>query len=544
MNHRIIAPLFTFALISSAASHVRAGDERFAVIVMVTDNEIVFDHGTKSGVKTGDKVELYRTITVHHPISGKKITDKFPIGQVRVDQASELLAIIKNSKKLLHPPKVGDLVMLPGEITTSFKKVEPAADKAKPAATVASVPAETDPETIALQATFEKSIGKSIDQRLAAYRVFLTTYPKGRYAPLVSEESAWLTRIGMSLAQTPETSDSAKSGDQAATKTKIVHQELDGLEVSDEAQVVIAVVPPELAVKANLFLRFKGDKGYDELPMTRDGAYYYRAHIPSKYVEKKGAFSYFVELVTAGGEALAAVGSAASPVTVRVAEPIVDRIRRKNRSVTRATFEYVNFDMDSSVDDEYWNFEADFFYRIFRFLYGVRVGAGFFNGTGGRLKAIEASSDNNQNLGAIYGYIEGEFEVVPLFHFMVRALAGNQRDPESSESESSGVFGLEGGIRIGEELNTNLVLAGALFQDIGYEARIALEINRFPKIPIMIEGLVTSFPVQDSDLGLRLVVGTGYRITDWLAVLARGSWNARTIKHTGFGGGASVALSW
>jgi hypothetical protein len=79
---------------------------------------------------------------------------------------------------------------------------------------------------------------------------------------------------------------------------------------------------------------------------------------------------------------------------------------------------------------------------------------------------------------------------------------------------------------------------------VGYEGRLAFTIGVLKKIPIVVEGIVTDYPVADSDLGLRLVIGAGYRFTDWLAVLARGSWNARTITHSGFGGGATLALSW
>ena len=81
-------------------------------------------------------------------------------------------------------------------------------------------------------------------------------------------------------------------------------------------------------------------------------------------------------------------------------------------------------------------------------------------------------------------------------------------------------------------------------KDVGYEARLALTIGVLEKVPIFFEGVVTDFPVKESDHGLRLVLGTGYRFTDWLAILARGSWNARSINHMGFGGGGTLSLSW
>ncbi len=507
----------------------------FAVVVMVSEKEIVFDRGTEAGVKAGDKVVLYRTLTVHHPLSGEKITDKFPIGEVRVAESSELLSIIKNSKRLSHAPKAGDLVLVSPQ-----KPAKPALQPKAVVVQQVQTPCPTVPaagmtdEMKALHSAYLKSLGRSIDRRIWVYEQFVDHYPTGAYAEAVQDEIAWLGALRQTKTEKAE---------KIAPSGTVLHSPITTLEVGDAAQVVVAIVAKRPAHGARLFLRKVGDEGFDEMALEPTGAYYFRGVIPEQYVSERGHFEYFIEVAFVEGESVPKVASGANPHIVRVTTPVVDKIEYADRSTARVMFEYVNFDMDKAVDDEYWAFEADYFYRISTFLYGVRVGMGIFSGTGGVLKDIELSKDNNREAAVNYGYLEGEFEVVPMFHFMLRLAVGNHRTGDE-EAMMDSVFGFEGGVRIGEERKTNLVASGAVLQRIGYEARLALEINVFKRVPINLEGLVTNYPVNDSHPGLRIVVGTGFRFTDWLAILARGSWNARTIKHTGFGGGASLALSW
>jgi hypothetical protein len=519
-------------------------EDDFAVVVLVSAKEIVFDQGTNAGVRAGDKVVLYRTITIHHPITGAEITDRFPIGEVRVAESSELLSIIKNSKRLKHPPKVGDLVRLapPRPAAPAPSKADEAVVAAAP---VPCAPAAgvMSPEQKALQLTYAKSLGRPIDRRIRLYEEFVSRFPAGAYTDKVRSEITWLKALRRHLTELRARPVADRTEEQIPA-SRVLHSALTRLEVGDQAQVVVAVVAHEPAAGARLFLRREGEEGFDDLPLEPTGAYYFRARIPARYVEERGSFEYFVEVAFDDGPPVPVVASGADPKVVKVGTAEVDEIERRGRSTARALFEYVNFDMDKKVDDEYWAFEADYFYRISTFLYGVRVGMGIFAGTGGKLKEIEESKVNNRELAANYGFVEGEFEVVPMFHFMLRLAAGNQRATDNEDARMTGVFGFEGGVRIGEERKTNLVASGAVLQHIGYEARLALAINVFERVPINLEGLVTNYPVDDSHLGLRIVLGTGFRFTDWLAILARGSWNARTIRHTGFGGGASLALSW
>ncbi len=552
-------------LCTAAGAHAQGGDRinnpykgwgeggndegEFAFVVMVTSKEIVFDAGTRAGVKTGDRVRIYRTLTVRHPVTGEEISDKFPIGTVRVARASELLSIIKQTKKLDHPPKVGDLVMLS---SADPKKKEPAPAKATKAVKPVAKPPTKQPRSAlaaadldkrALGVAFTASLGRPLSIRLGHYRRFLENYPTSAYATAVAREVGWLESIMRKLEKGAGGPCVAEPED-GVGGAAVLHSPITTLEVGDAAQVVVAIVSKQPAHGARLFLRKVGDEGFDEMALEPTGAYYFRGVIPEQYVSERGRFEYFIEVAFVEGESVPKVASGANPHVVNVTTPVVDKIEREDRSVARVMFEYVNFDMDDGVDDEYWAFEADYFYRISTFLYGVRVGMGIFTGTGGDLKEIEESKDNNREAAVNYGYIEGEFEIVPIFHFMLRLAAGNHRASGDDNAVMNSVYGFEGGVRIGEERKTNLVASGAVLQRIGYEARLALAINVFKRVPISLEGLVTNYPVNDSSPGLRIVLGTGYRFTDWLAILARGSWNARTIKHTGFGGGASLALSW
>jgi hypothetical protein len=530
------------AVLFMLPSGARAVDKPMGVVVLVKEREIVFDQGSDQGVKAGDKVRLYRRVVVHHPITGATIEDRFAIGESKVDEASKLLSVVHQIKGFTKSPEVGDFVEIVGEAAARPAKAEAKARECPAAAPCPPVAA--DPEMEALLAAFRDGAGKPINARRERYFEFLLKYPNGRYGDSVGREIAWLNTQqdeAMRLEAARRNGAAAPSPEQGM---RVYHSEIRAAETGDPISIVVAVVPPVRVAIARALVRREGDKTFEALQMVRDGDFYFRAKVPEALVAKRGTVEYFVELVDVDDHVNAIVGTALAPERIAVSEPVDDAPIRVGRSSATVNFEYVNFDKREGVDDEYLSFEADYFYRFFTFLYGLRMGVGIFDGKGGNLDDIELDSGNSYDLAVNYGYVELEFEIVKMFHFMVRGLAGNHHHDEDEKGTAVGVMGIEGGVRIGEELKTNLVLAGSFFEDVGYEARVAFTLGIFEHWPIMIEGLVTSLPVKESSLGLRLVVGAGYRFTDWLAVMVMGSWNGRTIDHTGPGGGGSVVLSW
>ncbi|MDD5308474.1 MAG: hypothetical protein PHU25_14225 [Deltaproteobacteria bacterium] len=521
-----------------------AEDKPMGVVVLVKEREVVFDQGTDQGVKAGDKVRFYRRVVVHHPVTGATIEDRFAIGESKVDEASTLLSVVRQIKGFTKSPEVGDFAEVVDAAAAKPAKAEAKA-KECPVAALAPCPlAVADPEMEALLAAFRDGAGKPIDVRRDRYFQFLLKYPNGKYGDSVGREIAWLNTQQDEAGRLEAARRSGVAAPSPERGVRVYHSEIPAVETGDPVSIVVAVVPPVRVAIARTLVRRAGEKTFEALHMERDGDFYFRARVPAALVKSKGRIEYFVEIVDVDDHVSAIVGTALEPKRIAVSEPVDDSPIRVGRSSATVNFEYVNFDKRGNVDDEYLSFEADFFYRFFTFLYGLRMGVGIFDGKGGELKDIEIDKSNSYDLAVNYGYLELEFEIVKMFHFMVRGLAGNHHHDSEDKGTAVGVMGIEGGVRIGEELKTNLVLAGSFFQDVGYEARIAFTLGIFERWPIMVEGLVTSLPVKESSLGLRLVVGAGYRFTDWLAVMLMGSWNGRTIDHTGPGGGGSVVLSW
>ena len=207
----------------------------FAVVVLVSKKEIVFDRGTNAGVKTGDKVVLYRTLTIHHPLSKEKITDKFPIGEVRVAESSELLSIIRNFKRLAYTPKAGDLVLVsPREPAKPDRRPEVAAAEPHVQVPCPTVPVTgISDEVKALHSAYLKSLGRSIDKRIWVYEKFVDKYPTGTYADAVQNEIAWLGALGQHITEKKEKIEPGG---------EVLHSPITNLEVGDSAQVVVAII--------------------------------------------------------------------------------------------------------------------------------------------------------------------------------------------------------------------------------------------------------------------------------------------------------------
>ena len=60
-----------------------AGEASEGVVVQIADGEVVFDLGSAAGLEPGGTVRFFRRLTVKHPVTGKEVVDRFPIGAVR-----------------------------------------------------------------------------------------------------------------------------------------------------------------------------------------------------------------------------------------------------------------------------------------------------------------------------------------------------------------------------------------------------------------------------------------------------------------------------
>lgn len=78
---------------------------------------------------------------------------------------------------------------------------------------------------------------------------------------------------------------------------------------------------------------------------------------------------------------------------------------------------------------------------------------------------------------------------------------------------------------------------------IGVRGITQFEWNSFVRWPIVLRTEVTDEP-SGGDVGVRAIVQVGYRVLPHLVVSVRGSYQGRTIDHSGPGGGAAVGYAW
>jgi hypothetical protein len=112
-------------------------------------------------------------------------------------------------------------------------------------------------------------------------------------------------------------------------------------------------------------------------------------------------------------------------------------------------------------------------------------------------------------------------------------------------------------LRIGNDLETNLLVGGELLGGIGLRGMAQLELAPQGKLPVVLRTEVTNQPAgvatestavgvssDTSEVGGRAIVQVGYRILDPLVVFGRVSYEGRTIVHAGPGFGGGASLEW
>jgi hypothetical protein len=122
--------------------------------------------------------------------------------------------------------------------------------------------------------------------------------------------------------------------------------------------------------------------------------------------------------------------------------------------------------------------------------------------------------------------------------------------------------GLTGGflgfVRLGNDLETNLLLGAEVLGTIGIRGITQLELATFPRFPILLRTEVTNQPAgspsgdstppttshEQGDVGGRAIAQLGYRVLPTLTLAVRGSYQGRTINHAGPGVGGGVTYTW
>ncbi len=507
------------------ASRVADADTiRRARVVSLEENEAFFAFEPGWGIAPNQNVRIKHPIRLKHPVSGAWVEDELPVGEASISMVGQRLAMVRLEAGLRALVVTGDVieVLVPGRAIEAEPTAQEEPTKHLP------LP-QSDDDTLAVLATWQRTSGRRLDIRIAAWREFLRDYPESPYRERIEDDIATLEEMRTREPQDLVFDEPHVSG--------VDHLSPSMVDAGERLGLAFAVEEPAAVVAAWIHYRRLGDPTFRRLALRKDGDGYLRGGIEAKEVRAPG-LEYFVEVAHANGQSGSAIGSPEDPRRIQVQSQNLQALREtRNRSrvsVIATYLDYATFDDRGTGDehqDRYALFETDFLFRLRRpWLYGVRVGMGVLSGEGGFKDRPEPESAGFQ-----YGYTEVEFRTKPTRAYLARLIAGLGRDGLG--------FGAEGRVRFGEEEASNLSFALSSLEDVGFLSEVRMQWVAIESLPMGFSVGVTDQP-NNGDLGVRLSGDLGYRALDWFQPTLRVSYQGRSIQHSGLGVGLGMVFDW
>ncbi|MEZ4223385.1 MAG: hypothetical protein R3B13_20735 [Polyangiaceae bacterium] len=548
----VAAGLWLAPSVASAADAVEQG-----YVVTLENGDIVVDLAAARGAKVGDIIELWRPLSLRHPVTGQRVKDRFRIGSLRLTQVRDHLSLARPEGSLAREPAAGDVVLLrrvvlpvapsstkPSEATGALPPSTGPSDKtAPPAEEKPTAVASTDPEEREVGALFDRLRNAPVNTRIVEYERHAAAAPKGRFAAVLWEEAQYLRRL-----LTKGEADALISVQSfAAPKSAIADRDLSiGVEVTGPARGAV------------LHSRHVGEVAYVTTPLTRVGAGYFTTRLPASRVLAP-EIQFFIEATNAKGESVAVVGSDNEPESVEIHEiPKPTPPKRLEATVSLWT-DYADYNR-LKRNDTTWQTEGYAGMRIGDDgLRALRSGFGVFRGVGGSLEDLDELGKSARRVGLTYGYLEAEYAFTDFTALSLRGIVGLRDDGVAGGAQAL--------IRLGSDRGTNLQIGGEVLGGIGLRGITQLELNVFERVPILLRTEVTNQPAGSTasaesvnpddpnalptdtslargEVGARAIAQVGYEMWPGLVLSARGSYQGRTIKHAGPGFGGAVTYTW
>jgi hypothetical protein len=531
-------------------------------VVELQGSDILLDLAHQRGATDGAVVELWRPLSVKHPVTGEQINDRFLIGKLRLVQVREALSLSRAEGKLARDAQAGDIVILrlargaaapkmsPTVVAPVTPPTAPAVDPIKPGAAPckesnASV-ATCDADTAAVSALFDGLRGQSPRTRILAYEGYVKRRPKGRYAVVLYEEAQQLRKLLdlLNAGQPVELSPTRRSFEPPAEALAGTSLEF-GVELDN-------------AIGAVFHSRHAGEVAYVTLPMQPAGDGYFTVRLPAQRLLAP-RLDYFIEAITPSGRAVEVVGGADRPSKLTVNAVPAPKPPARRDSIVSISTDYADWN-NWKGNDVVWQTEGFVGMRLAdKGVRSVHTGFGVFRGVGGSLRELDELKLGGRAVGLTYGYLEGEFGVSHFIGIIGRLVVGLEDDGVSA--------GAQGLLRLGNDRETNLQIGGEVLGSVGLRGITQLELNGFPKFPVMFRTEVTNQPAgwsrrgeevrpdnpnleqelvshERGEVGARAIAQVGYRFLPALVVAVRGSYQGRTINHAGPGVGGAVSYQW
>jgi hypothetical protein len=531
-------------------------------VIELQGSDVLLDLAHQRGATDGAVVELWRPLSVKHPVTGEQINDRFLIGKLRLVQVRDALSLSRAEGKLARDAQAGDIVILrlgrgaaaPKMSRTVVAPVTtptaPAAEPIKPGAAPCNqsnaAVAACDADTAAVSALFDGLRGQNPRTRILAYEGYVRRRPKGRYAVVLYEEAQQLRKLLdlLNAGQPVELSPTRRSFEPPVEALAGTSLEF-GVELDN-------------AVGAVFHSRHAGEVAYVSLPMQPAGDGYFTVRLPAQRLLAP-RLDFFIEATTPSGRAVEVVGGANTPSKLTVnAVPAPKPPARRDSTVSIST-DYADWN-NWKGNDVVWQTEGFVGMRLAdKGVRSVHTGFGVFRGVGGSLRELDELKLGGRAVGLTYGYLEGEFGVSHFIGIIGRLVIGLEDDGVSA--------GAQGLLRLGNDRETNLQIGGEVLGSVGLRGITQLELNSFPKFPVMFRTEVTNQPAgwsrrgeevrpdnpdlgqelvshERGEVGARAIAQVGYRFLPALVVAVRGSYQGRTINHAGPGVGGAVSYQW
>jgi hypothetical protein len=493
-------------------------------VVRIEAKEIYVSLGSSHGVVGGAALRIKRPITLRHPITHAAISDWVPIGSASVTEAGyEMSRAIVG--ELVAEIKVGDIA-------------EVLVDRPEPPRPVERGPVAppVDAATAEVLGELTAQAGQSIDVRIASWERYLSIRPSSRYSAGIRRELDELRTLRDQMRMP----GSVHGAERIATVT---HSAPSVARAGAPLPLAFVLDRPDRVASAYLHYRPHGAPTYRAVLLIRDHGIYLHGAIPAEVVAAPGV-DYFVEVAMPNGTSGLALGAPAWPIAVEVRPPtLLDQIGAMSAGST------VRFTADSSSfgsldhragdrGDHIYTANLDFTYRLRDVIESVGVGAGVYAGTGGFRDGVWTATNAAPTTGFHYGYADME---VGGHADGIHVSVGGQLIAGVGKTG----FGLggEGRLRIGERDGTNVVFLGRTIDQVGFLSQIRFGARIATPLGLGISVGATDQP-NEGDVGL--VLGTElelYAIRN-VSILARGSWEGRSVDHSGVGGGGGVAFNW
>jgi hypothetical protein len=535
------------------AQSAASGDARFAslegrVLGIEGDDVIIAtdDLAKARGLSEGDTLEIFRPIRLVHPVTRRTIVDRYRIGLLHLTQVRERIALGRTDGAPLRAPAVGDVVTM----TRADAVPAPAGPTIPPASAGSSVPlpaavaprgngkpGQSPDDAVVVSSIFESLRGASLFDRIRIYEKYAAEHETSPFARTLLEEAAALRELASVRSREAHAAPAAVHF--RAPESTVDHAPLSvGIELRGEVTGAV------------LSSRNAGEVAYRAMPMQSAGRNYFVATIPRERVLGP-ALEYFVEATRPSGDAVLVTGTPDDPERTRV-----DRVPHvtpplDHRSSVSVVTDYADYNRLRG-NDRVFQTEGTFGMRFHDVgVRALRTGFGVYRGVGGSIEELDRQGMSPRDVGLTYGHIEGEFGLKPALSLIARAVVG------LGEGGTSG--GAQLHVRIGSDRNTNLTFGGEVLGGIGVRGITELSFQPMGRFPVLIRSEVTNQPAGArgsdpvriagrasgfTDVGVRAIVQVGYRPVEAFLVGIRGSYQGRTIDHSGPGAGAVLEYRW